>query len=65
MMNYKLSPMSISDLKSISTQMDSHFESFWSFEMFLTELQNPDAFYIVAKDITNTIVGFRWCLASS
>ena len=55
---YKIVPMTLFDLDSISEQMDSDFETFWSYSMFQKELENPDNFYLVVKDENDMILGF-------
>lgn len=55
---YKIVPMTLFDLDSISEQIDSDFETFWSYSMFQKELENPDNFYLVVKDENDMILGF-------
>ena len=52
-----ISPMTLSDLDSISDILVSDFDDFWSYSIFKSELENENSKYIVAKD-QNNIVGF-------
>lgn len=52
-----ISPMTLSDLDSISDILVSDFDDFWSYSIFKSELENENSKYIVAKD-QNSIVGF-------
>ena len=55
--NLELSEMTLSDLDTIQDILVSEFDNFWSANILINELQNPNSKYIVAK-FNNTIVGF-------
>ncbi len=56
-MQIKITDMTLSDLLSIKDILSSKFDDFWSFNVFCSELENPNSKYIVAK-IDDEIVGF-------
>jgi ribosomal-protein-alanine N-acetyltransferase len=53
----KISNMKLSDLEEISNNLETDFDDFWNYNIFKSELENPNAKYIVAK-FNNKIVGF-------
>jgi ribosomal-protein-alanine N-acetyltransferase len=55
--NIEICNMHISDLDSISNILLSDFDDFWSYSIFKSELENPNSFYIMAKQ-NNIIIGF-------
>lgn len=57
-MDFKLSKMSIEDLKSIKNVLASDFDNFWSYDVLEEELECDNSYVIVAKVNENTIVGF-------
>ena len=57
-MDFKISKMSIEDLKSIKNILTADFDNFWSFDILEEELECNNSYVIVARDINNTIVGF-------
>ena len=57
-MDFKISKMSIEDLKSIKNILASDFDNFWSFDVFAEELECKNSYVIVAKNNENDIVGF-------
>ena len=57
-MDFKISKMSIEDLKSIKNILDSDFDNFWSFDVLEEELECKNSYVIVAKNSENNIVGF-------
>lgn len=57
-MDFKISKMSIEDLKSIKNILTTDFDNFWSFDILEEELECSNSYVIVARDINNTIVGF-------
>ena len=57
-MDFKISKMSIEDLKSIKSILTTDFDNFWSFDILEEELECSNSYVIVARDINNTIVGF-------
>lgn len=56
-MNIQITEMTQADLISIKSVLESDFDDFWNYNIFKTELDNPNSKYIVAK-INNNIVGF-------
>lgn len=57
-MDFKISKMSIEDLKSIKNILASDFDNFWSFDILEEELECKNSYIIVAKNSENNIVGF-------
>lgn len=57
-MEFKISKMSIEDLKSIKNILASDFDNFWSFDVLAEELECKNSYVIVAKNNENDIVGF-------
>lgn len=57
-MDFKISKMSIEDLKSIKNILASDFDNFWSFDILEEELECKNSYVIVAKNSENNIVGF-------
>ena len=57
-MDFKISKMSIEDLKSIKNILASDFDNFWSYDVLEDELKHNNSYVIVAKNNENTIVGF-------
>ena len=57
-MDFKISKMSIEDLKSIKNIIASEFDNFWSFDVLEEELECKNSYVIVAKNSENNIVGF-------
>lgn len=55
--NITLTDMTLSDLNSIKSILETDFDDFWNYNIFKTELGNPNSKYLVAK-INDTIVGF-------
>lgn len=53
----QISPMKPSDLLEISNILQTEFDEFWNVKIFLSELENENSIYFVAK-IKNEIVGF-------
>mgnify|MGYP004633335397 CR=1 FL=1 len=57
-MDFKISKMSIEDLKSITGILYSNFDNFWSYDVLEDELESDNSYVIVAKNSENIIVGF-------
>ena len=57
-MDFKISKMSIEDLKSIKNILASDFDNFWNFDVLEEELECKNSYVIVAKNSENNIVGF-------
>lgn len=56
-MNLEIYIMTISDLNLISDTLVDKFDDFWTYNVFKSELENPNSTYIVAKSY-DEIVGF-------
>ena len=56
-MDFKISKMSIEDLKNIKNILYSDFDNFWSYNVLKQELVNDKTKYIIAKE-KNEVVGF-------
>lgn len=56
-MNIQITKMTLSDLDSIESILNTDFDDFWNYNILKTELENPNSKYIVSK-INNDIVGF-------
>ena len=52
-----ISNMKCQDLDLIADTLDSHFDSFWNYNVFKSELENGNSKYLIAK-VNNQIVGF-------
>lgn len=47
--NIKISKMTVSDLELIKDFLISDFDDFWNYNVFKSELLNPNSEYIVAR----------------
>lgn len=56
-MNIIIKQMSLYDLEKMKDNLTTDFDSFWSYDLFYEELQNPRSTYLVAK-YKEEIVGF-------
>lgn len=56
-LNVKISHMKLSNLEEISNNLEIDFDNFWNYNILKSELDNPNAKYIVAK-LYDKIVGF-------
>lgn len=56
-MEINISKMETSDLDLISNILLDEFDDFWNYNVFKSELENPNSRYIVAKE-NDIIVGF-------
>ena len=52
-----ISNMTINDLDEIKDILYTHFDDFWNYNIFKSELENSNSKYLVAKR-NNEIVGF-------
>ena len=52
-----ITEMNLSDLDNISNILYSDFDDFWNYNIFKSELENPNSKYIIAKH-NDEIVGF-------
>lgn len=55
--NFQISFMTLEDLNSISSTLNTAFDSFWNYNIIKSEIDNPDSFVLVAKE-NNQIIGF-------
>lgn len=55
--NITITDMTLSDLDSMKSILETDFDDFWNYNIFKSELENENSKYIVAK-INDTIVGF-------
>ena len=55
--NVEVFAMTLNDLEQIKDSLAENFDDFWNYNVFKSELENPNSKYIVAK-IGNIIVGF-------
>lgn len=55
--NIQILQMTIDDLDFIKDSLTTDFDNFWTYNIFKSELLNPNSKYIVAK-LGNKIVGF-------
>ena len=53
----EISVMNMSDLNEIKDILESEFDDFWNYEVFKSEIENPNSVYFVAK-LNNEIIGF-------
>ena len=56
-MNLDIEKMSVSDLDTISSELHSNFDDFWTASLLETEIKNENTLCLVAK-LNNSIVGF-------
>ena len=56
-MNIEMTEMTLSDLNSIKSILNSDFDDFWNYNIFKSELENENSKYIIAK-LDNIVVGF-------
>ena len=52
-----ISLMKIQDLDEISNNLEKDFDDFWNYNVFKSELENPNSKYFICK-LNNEIVGF-------
>lgn len=59
--NINISIMNLQDLENIKNILEKDFDDFWNYNIFKSELENPNSTYFVAK-INNEIIGFAGIL---
>ena len=59
--NLTFSLMQFEDLNKISNNLEKDFDDFWNYNIFKSELENPNSTYFVCK-LNNEIVGFAGVL---
>ena len=52
-----ISVMELSDLDEIKDILEKDFDDFWNYNIFKSELENPNSIYFIAKH-SNEIIGF-------
>lgn len=57
-MEIKIEKMTLEDLEKIKDNLEIDFDNFWNCNVLSKELQNENAYYILAKDMKEKIVGF-------
>lgn len=55
--NVNISVMELSDLDEIKDILEKDFDDFWNYNIFKSELKNPNSIYFIAKQ-SNEIIGF-------
>ncbi len=53
----EISVMNMSDLNEIKDILETEFDDFWNYEVFKSEIKNPNSIYFIAK-LNNEIIGF-------
>ena len=53
----EISVMNISDLNEIKDILENEFDDFWNYDVFKSEIENPNSIYFVSK-LNNEIIGF-------
>jgi len=53
----EISIMNMSDLNEIKDILEIKFDDFWNYEVFKSEIENPNSIYFVAK-FDSEIIGF-------
>ena len=53
----EISVMNMSDLNEIKDILETEFDDFWKYEVFKSEIENPNSIYFVAK-FKDEIIGF-------
>lgn len=59
--NLYIDIMSLSDLEKIKDVLENDFDDFWNYNIFKSELNNPNSTYFVVKE-NDLIVGFSGIL---
>ena len=55
--NLSISTMNLSDLNLIKDILETEFDDFWNFNIFKSEIENPNSIYFICK-LDDIIVGF-------
>ncbi len=59
--NFDIDFMKLDDLENIKDTLESEFDDFWNYNVFKSELENPNSTYFVVK-CDGEIVGFAGIL---
>lgn len=55
--DFEISIMNLSDLNEIKSILESEFDNFWNYNIFKSELENPNSTYFIIKQ-NSQIIGF-------
>ncbi len=55
--NFEVSIMNLSNLDEIKSILESEFDNFWNYNIFKSELENPNSTYFIIKQ-NSQIIGF-------
>ena len=55
--DFEVSIMNLSDLNEIKSILESEFDNFWNYNIFKSELENPNSTYFIIKQ-NSQIIGF-------
>ena len=53
----EISVMNMSDLNKIKDILENEFDDFWNYDVFKSEIENPNSIYFVTK-FKDEIIGF-------
>lgn len=59
--NFEITYMCFADLEYIKDILEADFDNFWNYNVFKSELENPNSTYFVVK-YNNEIIGFAGAL---
>lgn len=48
--NLEISYMTIQDLNLLKNILETEFDNFWNYQVFKSEIQNPNSIYFVRKN---------------
>lgn len=55
--DFEISIMNLSNLNEIKSILESEFDNFWNYNIFKSELENPNSAYFIIKQ-NSQIIGF-------
>ena len=55
--DFEISIMNLSNLNEIKSILESEFDNFWNYNIFKSELENPNSIYFIIKQ-NSQIIGF-------
>ena len=55
--NFEVSIMNLSNLNEIKSILETEFDNFWNYNIFKSELENPNSTYFIIKQSCQ-IIGF-------
>lgn len=59
--NFEITYMCLADLENIKDILETDFDNFWNYNVFKSELENPNSTYFIVK-YNNEIIGFAGVL---